>query len=365
MMATLNFLANPGSVHVRQWIDLGSHSGQIDVYCIGEDATILQDFENIRVVAPLPSWAKRLPKPVRYFLLGLWVRIWGPKGARFHAHNSSGYGLAAAVTGRPYVLTTYGSEIFQSEKNGQIYKAIVKFALKKAVAITTTSQKMATVIQQDFGVAPEKIVTFSLGVPDPFFKAVAQTPNYTRKGYIWFNNRRILPLYKTLEVVSAFKSFKASDGVGRLILLRGDASGCYYESVYREVKEHPDITLITDYLDERKMIELLDQSDFTISIPETDQLSSAILEGLARGKVPILRPIDSYSPISECGVFIDHEKPDTEALLEAFQKTSSFSGPEMKKFADLCKSLAQRQYSKHHAVEKYRQILKLHFLSNE
>jgi len=365
MMATLNFLANPGSVHVRQWTDLGSQSGQIDVYCIGEDVTVLQDFENIRIVAPLPRWAKRLPKPVRYLLLGLWIRIRGPKTARFHAHNSSGYGLAASVTGRPYVLTTYGSEIFQSEKNGRLYKAVVKFALNRAIAITTTSQKMATVIQQNFGVAPEKIITFSLGVPDPFFQAVAQTPNHTRKGYIWFNNRRILPLYKTLEVVRAFKSFKASDGAGRLILLRGDASGCYYESVYREVKEHPDITLITDYIDQSKMIELLDQSDFTMSIPETDQLSSAILEGLARGKVPILRSIDSYSPISECGVFIDHEKPDTEAVLEVFEKTSSFSESEMEKLADLCKSLAQRQYSKHHAVDKYRKIIQQHLLSDD
>jgi len=102
-----------------------------------------------------------------------------------------------------------------------------------------------------------------------------------------------------------------------------------------------------------------------MSIPETDQLSSAILEGLARGKVPILRSIDSYSPISECGVFIDHEKPDTEAVLEVFEKTSSFSESEMEKLADLCKSLAQRQYSKHHAVDKYRKIIQQHLLSDD
>jgi hypothetical protein len=172
-------------------------------------------------------------------------------------------------------------------------------------------------------------------------------------------------LYKTLEVVRAFKSFKASDGVGQLILLRGDASGCYFESVRNEAQGHPDITLITEYLDQNKMIELLDQSDFTISIPETDQLSSAILEGLARGTVPILRPIDSYSPISECGVFIDHEKSDTEALLEAFQKTSSFSKLEMEKLANLCKSLAQKKYSKNKSVYEYRKIIQQYLLSND
>ena len=365
MMAALDFLANPGSVHVRQWVDLGAHTGRINIYCIGEDSTLEQDFDNIRIVAPLPKWISRLPKFVRYVLLGLWIRIWGPQSAKFHAHNSSGYGLAAAVTGRPYILTTYGSEIFQARKNGWLYKAIVRFALSRAAAITATARQMATVVEQNFGVSPDKIVTFSLGVPDPFFETVSQAPRATNIGPVWFYNRRILPLYNTLEAVRAFKAFKSGGGRGRLILLKGDASGPYFESVENEAKGRADITLISEYLTQSKMIALLDQCDFTISIPETDQLSSAILEGLARGKPPILRAINSYAPIAECSILTDPEKPDTEAMLEAFQKTASFSKAKMAALERGCKALAQSQYSKQCAVDTYRQIIKQHLLTNE
>jgi glycosyltransferase involved in cell wall biosynthesis len=57
-----------------------------------------------------------------------------------HAHYATSYGLIAALSGfRPFVVSVWGSDVFDFPKQNFIYKRILKYVLNKASAICSTS----------------------------------------------------------------------------------------------------------------------------------------------------------------------------------------------------------------------------------
>lgn len=61
-----------------------------------------------------------------------------------HAHYASSYGLLGSLANyKPYILSLWGSDILLFPKEGPIQKKIIKYNLKKANAIFSTSKYMA------------------------------------------------------------------------------------------------------------------------------------------------------------------------------------------------------------------------------
>lgn len=61
-----------------------------------------------------------------------------------HAHYASSYGLLGSLANyKPYVLSLWGSDILLFPKEGPIQKNIMKYNLKKATAVFSTSKYMA------------------------------------------------------------------------------------------------------------------------------------------------------------------------------------------------------------------------------
>jgi len=63
--------------------------------------------------------------------------------------------------------------------------------------------------------------------------------------------------------------------------------------------ENGRIILIEDVIPLEKMAELYNISDFFISIPNSDELSAAILEGMACENIPILTDLEAYAELKE------------------------------------------------------------------
>lgn len=61
-----------------------------------------------------------------------------------HAHFASSYGLLGALlTFKPYIVSVWGSDIFEFPKTSWIHKQIMKFILARSTQILSTSQIMA------------------------------------------------------------------------------------------------------------------------------------------------------------------------------------------------------------------------------
>ena len=274
----------------------------------------------------LPKFFSVFPEIFQYFFLGVIIRFVAKNEAyALHAHGTSGYGLAALVSGFKYGVTTYGSEIYAASKRGCVYKALINKILTSSTAITSASPKMTDTLKRNFNVEDAKIHEFSLGVSSTFYFSAKESKRVRDKlgvveGPIWVANRRVAPIYHTLELVQAFIRTRKRTNTGHLLIMEGDADKSYLSDVELLCETCPHITIISGFINQGGLRAFLSAADFAISIPDTDQLSSSILEGAVCGAIPLLRNLSCYDLVK--GFSIVFEINDKDSYEEIFLKSS-------------------------------------------
>lgn len=357
-MSEIVYLANPKSPHVTQWLELEVLTKPIKLYHIGAPDSRTVSSSDIILVAAIPSQMQRLPNITQYFILGLILRLRLKPNTIIHAHNSSGYGLSALLSSRHYIVTTYGTEVFGASHRGKVYIKLLNKVLQKADIITSTSNEMTKTLLMMNSNLQAKIRTFSLGISEIFHSQPRTSIREKAEPKTWFVNRRIHPHYDTDIIVDAFINFLENGGTGRLQLLKGDADSTFLKKICSQIESFPEISIVDRFLDKREMISYLDQADFCISIPRSDQLSSSILEGMARGCVQILAPLETYKQAKLCGVYLDNDLSLYDALCRIFDRTSRMSEPEISILGNQAEKMLETMFSKQNAQEKYICILK-------
>lgn len=349
-MGGLIFLANPASPHVRRWVELIGDTRSIQIFHIAHEGEILCKGLNITLCQPLPHWARRLPSVLQYALLGMWLRKrLLPKNATVHAHNTSGYGIAARLSGRRYGITTYGTEIFSLPDRSIFYRAAIRSVLRHASFITATTDAMRDAILRIEPATKQTISVFSLGVPSEY---LAPPSHRTFSGpKKWIVNRRIHPLYSTVEVVLAFRSFLAEGGDGILSLIEGMSDAPYLQAVLDAASGEARVHIIRGFISNDEMLARLDAAQFCISVPASDQLSSAILEGAARGCIPVLRKLPAYRPIRGIAWIVSDQFDLTTSLKEMFFATSALGGEDVQAMSRAARQLIDDEYS-HVAIRR-------------
>ncbi len=331
MKKQLIFLASSSSPHVRHWVQLLKLECLVPtVYSIHSENML----DGVDVYCPFSKLEKigRIGGLLLYILLGLYIKyIFFSKDTKsflLHAHNTSGYGLSAYLSGLPYIITTYGSEIFDYKKRGKLYQLLIKKILSKAAAITTTSKNMSESLVSIFGVNKEKIIEFSLGVSNSFYLDSVGRDKIREKYIInnnpvWIVNRRVHPLYHTIELIKAFILYRQEGGKGFIFILEGDYDLEYLNKVKRITSCDDNIILISGFMSQNNLRAYLSSADFSISAPETDQLSSSILESAVCGTIPLLADLESYAPVRDfCLLFKIPDKNDIDLYKKIFSTSS-------------------------------------------
>lgn len=321
------FLANAGSPHVRHWVQfLDEMQLNYHVYSIHPNALLPPE----RVTLKFGWLARRggFASLLAYALLGFWLRlkVFGDQCV-LHAHNTSGYGMSAFLSGHPYMVTTYGTEIFGASKRSKAYQRLIFWILRRAKKVTASSHAMSLVLQGSFEVSASSIHAFSMSVAPAFrYSDVSRIAVRQRLGIgletcVWVYNRRIAPLYHTLEVVKAFQQFSSMHPSSHLVLLAGDSAVDYLDQVKCIVREDSRITLVEGFLGQPEMAGYLCAGDVALSLPGSDQLSSSVLEALACGCLPMLANLSAYEPVREAFPQVVVNDFQVESILDGFGRS--------------------------------------------
>lgn len=275
-MNKVTFLANQNSVHVKRWLEVVDQN--------------LFDLGFLDLV--LPSFMKVF----KYILLGLVARFKKDLGL-LHAHSALGYGLSAWISGKKYVVTVYGTEVF-SAKPGSFKRWLLRKIFSDASAVTCTSDEMRQLLISDFCVPGVKVHNFSLGISDLFRGSLRKK----KTSIAFFHNRRLHPHYNVNIIIEAFEKLVADNENVQLKLLSGDCEFDYKEKIKSDICDAPWVKLYDSRLSQQEVAEILNSSDFSISIPKSDQLSASILESMASGCIPVVAPLKAYNALRGSGV---------------------------------------------------------------
>jgi len=308
-MPPLTFIANPYSMHVGIWVD-AARACELEV----QIETAEREGAESAVDTPVRYLVPRqVPGPsiLRY--------LWAGVAARFrrrhadeilHAHCSSGNGLVAWLSGHPYIVTTYGSEVLAAGERGWLYQWLLRRVLQGAQHVTATSPQMVEVLTDRFEIPAERIHLFDLGLDTRTFCPASAARREQRRAElgvaadepVWVAVKRAVPMNRTLEMVQAFLQYADAYPAGHFVVLCGNADDEYV----RRIKQRLDqshvgdrVILVEDWLEADDVAGWLQIADFALSVPTWDQMSNAVLEGMACGAVPILARIGGYCSLEE------------------------------------------------------------------
>lgn len=275
-------LGDARQVHLRRWALYFSRYGY-DVLTVSlEDGDgFPTPFRRIRV-------AEALPDAVRYPLASVAVR----RIARafrpdvVSAHFVPNYGLIAAlVSPRPWVLSTWGSDVMTDPAKSAFHERRVEFVLARAAWVTSDAEVMSERIRA-FGVPGERILTFPYGVDTATFHPAAVPPSGPRI----VTNRKLEPVYSVETVIDAFAAVREAlpDAV---LTIAGEGSRS--AALRAQAEKSPAAGAITfvGNIEHARMPSLLQSHHVYVSAAKSDTTSVSLLEAMACGLFPVVTDI--------------------------------------------------------------------------
>lgn len=203
----LCFCADARSIHTLRWIAAFANDCDIDLISFDypdlSDGIVTPDsFRDIGVGVHLVPRA--VPGIVATpLLVRSLIRRLSPD--LVHAHYVTQYGTCAALAGiRPLVISCWGSDILVDAKRHKGYRAMVRFALRQANAVTVDGENYLHYLKNEFGVDPARIHRISHGVDTAQF-----SPAHANPGAVYGGGPMILyvrgfrPIHDPLTLVKA------------------------------------------------------------------------------------------------------------------------------------------------------------------
>ncbi|WP_300351356.1 glycosyltransferase [uncultured Alcanivorax sp.] len=132
-------LGNASSVHIVQWCnELASHG--FDIHLVTKHPVSKE------ILPVVKTYQYSFPGVIGYFLMIPYARrlVRSIKPDIVHAHYASGYGTTARFLGfKPWILSVWGSDVFNFPKKTVFHSMLVKSNLRSASAVASTSIVMA------------------------------------------------------------------------------------------------------------------------------------------------------------------------------------------------------------------------------
>ena len=360
-LTSIRYFANAYSVHVFRWLNVLAHTKcTIAVDSAHPVVAFSNDYLSARPV--LPGWLK-VPMTLRYLLSGLALRFSRSLSTSgiIHAHSASGYGFVAWLSGQPYVLGTYGSEIYGADQRGFVYRWLLRQILQGALRISVGSDESTKLLCERYAIPRERIYFFDLGYDDQNFYPIdafqrAQMRRERRLPVdepVWVVNRRTDPHYRTESVVKGFLAHCQQGGKGRLILLCGDHQADYTHSICEMIladKFGDRVVVVKQMLTPKEVGQWLQLGDYSFSVPRTDNFSISTLESLGCGTAPILANLEGYRPLRPCQAVQWMTEFESNDFCKVFAELGTKWSPLDEDQRQVCYQFAQDGYSTENAI---------------
>ncbi|MBT9608619.1 glycosyltransferase [Aquabacterium sp.] len=278
------FFADASSVHTRRWVAAVVERGAQAIVITRQPAEVPGATEVIAIApgSDKLTWFKALPE-VRRVAREVAQRF---QPTLVHGHYVTSYGLWAAVCGLklPTVLTAWGSDILVTPRDSRLMRLVVAWSLRHADLITADSMDMIDEIARYHPQAPCHQILWGADTDVFMPMDAASAPGH----FDIVSLRSWEPNYNIDTIVAGFARFVAQrpQAQARLHLLGG---GSLSEALHAQVAELglQDQVQFHGRVNDVQMVQAIQQSRVSVSVPTSDATSVSVLESMACG-LPVL-----------------------------------------------------------------------------
>ncbi|MDR2407384.1 MAG: glycosyltransferase [Bacteroidales bacterium] len=368
-------LSDPNCVHTKRWVSsLSKHDIEIFLFGLNKfDSSFYSQYSNISVYAidMISNLNNRVAngtfEKLKYLKM---LKILKRKIKEFqpdilHAHYATSYGLLGALMNfHPYIISVWGSDVYDFPKVSFIHRCILKYNLKKADKILSTSHIMAKETHK-YTDKPIEITPF--GVDISLFK---------KKNISRIDNKIVIGNVKTLSpkygIDILIKSFK--------IVLDKNPELDLVLNIIGEGEEKENLINLCESLNISGKVSFLGKIEnkllpdyynsflvsVSVSVSDSESFGVVAVESMACECPVVVSDADGFTEVvlnNETGFIVP--KKDVEATSEAIQKfidDNTLRDTMGKKGRERVEKLYNWEYNVNQMIDIYHQIITRKYL---
>lgn len=309
-------IANPNSIFIKRWAKVYANQNH-EVHII-----YIDKLQNVTKRISVPGAVVHRVYFITFILLELQTffnylqltrLLKKIKPDILHVHILSYHSWLAALSGfHPMIASAWGSDIYIEAKTMKKNRKWVLYTLEKADLITTTSKTLKDEILANFNVNPKKITRFYWGQNLKTFKRDYEKEvgelrtkyNIRPDTFVVLSSRNMKPSYGIHKIIQLIPMIIRKRKNIKFIFLQGYGISEYVKELKKSISElklDNHIIFISDFLNDTEFAVINNLADVVITMPDSDQLSSAIKEAMACGVIPIVQDLKVYHELIEDG----------------------------------------------------------------
>ena len=300
-------LSDTHSPHTEKWaLGLAGAGIKVGLFSFNKAADEWYHHENITVFFEPPSsinaestitklsyikYVRILKKIIRHFEPDI-----------LHAHYATSYGLIGALAGyKPFILSVWGSDVYNFPVKSKFHRKILQFNLKKADVLLSTSLIMKEELKKYTG-RQVKVTPFGVDV-NAFVRnnSFAKNDGMIRVGTI----KPIQEKYGIIYIIEAAEILMKEGRINNLrFYLVGEGNLEYYRKVIgeKDLQSYFEITGRVPFSEINRYHNLLDIF-LNVSVEDSESFGVAAVEAMACEKPVIVSDVGGLMEVVNQGEF--------------------------------------------------------------
>lgn len=314
-------LSDINSIHTKRWVKALAEQG-IDIFLFGFYKDLSREYalyENVQVYGCFERYKDSLFNKMRYLFV---LRRLKQKIKEFepdivHAHYASSYGLLGALSGsHPYIVSVWGSDVYDFPNSNWLSGKILKYALKKADYILSTSHVMAKETKK---YTDKPIFVTPFGVDTGLFKPM-DVPR--SEEFIIGNVKTLRPKYG-IDVLIRAVDMVIKNNPEKKIHLEIYGEGPQKEELIQLARSLGIIDKVQfkGFIQNEKLPEIYNSVSVSVSVSNSESFGVVAVEAMACECPVITSDADGFTEVvkdGETGFIVP--KSDVEATANAIQQ---------------------------------------------
>ncbi len=220
-----------------------------------------------------------------------------------HSHYASSYGLIGALSGfHPFIISVWGADIYNFPLKSLLHKSIIKYSLKKADKILSTSKAMAIHTKQ---FTAKNIEVTPFGIDINKFKPIKIESSPENKNIVIGTIKTLEKKYGVEYLIRAFKLVKEKfPQLSLKLLIVGEGSlESYLKQVIKELQIESS-TEFTGFVKHDDIVKYHNMLDIyiTLSIEDSESFGVAVIEASACEKPVVVSDVGGLPEVVNDGV---------------------------------------------------------------